>query len=87
MFVDGKPRLVAWVRDLGSTNGAAVYGQDGTYILYTGRADAKGPVAGIPPKSYGIRTLNEVRGFIGKLRIELPHAAPAPKQAPTSVKI
>jgi len=87
VYVDGEPRLVAWVRDLGSTNGAAVYGQDGTYILYTGRANAKGPVAGIPPKSYGIRTLNEVHAFISKLHIKLPHAAPAPKQVATSLKI
>jgi len=67
---------VAWVRDLGSTNGTAIYGRDGAYVLYTGRADDRAPVLGIPPKSYGFRTHHEVEGqMLGAVYFRLPHAA------------
>jgi len=53
-------RVVARVSDAGSANGSAVYAQSGaSYILYTGYSD-RGPTAGLPPKSYGIRTGYEV---------------------------
>jgi len=85
-YVAGEHRLVAWVRDMGSANGTAVYGQDGVYILYTGRADHRSPVAGIPPKSYGFRTPNEVHVSVGNIHLKLPHAAPAARPA-ASVKV
>jgi len=75
-YVNGKLQLVAYARDLGSANGSAVYGQDGVYVLYTSRTDEKGPVAGIPPRSYGIRTPHEVDVYVGNIHVRLPHAAP-----------
>jgi len=86
-YVNGRLQPVAWVRDLGSANGSAVYSKDGVYILYTGRADEKGPVAGIQPKSYGIRTPHEVDAFVGNIKLRLPHAAPATKQTAAALKV
>jgi len=53
-------RVVAYVSDAGSRYGTAVYNHDrsSAYVLYTGYENRF--VAGLPPKSYGIRTGSEM---------------------------